>query len=553
MYNNLAIDVNCKAALYIRLSQEDRDKKFESDSESVKNQREILNKYCNQHNIKVVDEYVDDGYSGTDFERPAFQRMISDVEDGRVNCVIVKDLSRLGRDHIVTGYYMEIYFPEKGIRFISITESYDSGSNQTNDTTGFILTCNDWYSKQNSIKIKSVLDSKRRDGKYVGSSPCYGYMRDPLDKNHLVPDQNAPIVKMMFKWLEEDVGVSEITTRLNDMKIPTPSAVKNIKHSSRCKENSFWTISSVRKILGNRMYTGDMVQRKQAKVSYKSKKKITLDENMWIIVENTHEPIVDKEKFFYLQSKMRRPKVRTIQRDKRLFENLLFCEECGNQLSVLYRINHNYWTVNCNKYSRDPKRAMCSPHFFPYDYLEEQILEKVLLALQVFIKELDFNELNTKVKEGIQKRKNNIKVVKVDYYSEKEKLLMQMHNLYSDKCSGAISMDMYRMLSEPLEKKIIELEKLIDIEKKNKKVEDYKKKKEKEYIGIIKQLLDLNTPNRELMLAVIDRIDITTDRKITIKYKYGFIPNDKFYYKQKTGPRNPYGKKGKKHTEFNTN
>ena len=171
--------MNYNAGIYIRLSQEDKNKKYESDSESIINQKEILKDYCLKNGFNLIDEYVDDGYSGTNFDRPGFIRLIEDIKNKKINLVVVKDLSRLGRDHVMTGYYIETYFPENKIRFISIVENYDSMKNQaSNDSSTFIIACNDYYSKQNSLKIRNVLDSKRKDGKFIGSKPCYGYMRD---------------------------------------------------------------------------------------------------------------------------------------------------------------------------------------------------------------------------------------------------------------------------------------------------------------------------------------------------------------------------------------
>ena len=294
MYNKSGIDFN--VGIYIRLSQEDKDKKYESDSESVINQRELLTNYVKNNNFNLIGEYVDDGYSGTDFERPGFQKLIDDIKSKKINCVIVKDLSRLGRDHVMTGYYMESYFPENNIRFISILESYDSFKNQaSNDSSTFIIACNDYYSKQNSIKIRNVLNEKRKSGKFVGSLPCFGYMRDPEDKGHLIPNpETAPIVKQIFEWRKSGIGPSRIVTMLNEKAYPTPSGYKKTNYSTRLIVRDIWNISSVKKILSNRIYTGDMVQHTQTKVNYKSKKKITLDKSMWMIVENTHEPLVDK-------------------------------------------------------------------------------------------------------------------------------------------------------------------------------------------------------------------------------------------------------------------
>ena len=278
MNNSYLTNAMYNAGIYIRLSQEDRDKKYESDSESVLNQRQILTEYVNNQGFTLVDEYIDDGYSGTTFDRPGFERMITDIQKKKINLVIVKDLSRLGRDHVKTGYYIETFFPENKVRFISIMESYDSIKNQaSNDSSTFIIACNDYYSKQNSLKIRNVLDEKRKNGKFIGSAPCYGYKRDENDKGHLIPDtETAPIVKQIFEWRLNDVGVSEIASRLTKMGIKTPAGYKNLKYSSRLKEKDIWTIHSVIKILSNRMYTGDMVQHKQTKVNYKSKKKIAL-------------------------------------------------------------------------------------------------------------------------------------------------------------------------------------------------------------------------------------------------------------------------------------
>ncbi len=185
-------------------------------------------KFRKKKGFIFVGEYVDDGYSGTDFDRPGFKRMIEDIKNKKINCVIVKDLSRLGRDHVMTGYYIETFFPENNIRFISILESYDSAINQaSNDSSTFIIACNDYYSKQNSIKIRNVLNDKRKNGKFIGSDPSYGYMRDPEEKGHLIPNpEYAPVVKKIFEMAANGVGLSEITSYLNDNKIKTPSSLK---------------------------------------------------------------------------------------------------------------------------------------------------------------------------------------------------------------------------------------------------------------------------------------------------------------------------------------
>ena len=551
MYNTYLNNMDFRVGIYIRLSQEDKDKKYESDSESVINQKELLRGYVKNNNFNLVKEYVDDGYSGTDFERPGFQSMLEDINNKKINCVIVKDLSRLGRDHVITGYYIETFFPENNIRFISILESYDSFKNQaSNDSSTFIIACNDYYSKQNSIKIRNVLNEKRKNGKFVGSLPCFGYMRDPLDKGHLIPNPDtAPIVKKIFKWRADGIGPTEIANRLNKANVITPSEYKKTNYSSRLIDRDNWNISTVKKILTNRVYTGDLVQHTQTKVNYKSKKKITLDEKLWIIVENTHESLVDKDTFEYVNT-LRKRNTRNYEvktnREKRLLEGKLFCKECKNRLTVLYRKKQDYWSVNCNRYSRDPVRGRCYSHFYPYNYLEEQVLEQINKYISKLIKELNIKELNDEVVKSIHKETTNIDKIVKEFQIEKEKITGRLKTLYNDRCDGVISADTYKELASEFEQKLKQI---------NEKIEDQNVKKYKmknkanilpDYTKRIKKILDLNKPKKELIDTLVDKIVIDKDRNITICFKYDIVPEVIFKYENRNLARNPYGRKGKK-------
>ncbi len=550
MYNTYLNGIDFNVGIYIRLSQEDKDKKYESDSESVINQKELLRGYVKNNNFNLVKEYVDDGYSGTDFERPGFQNMLEDINNKKINCVIVKDLSRLGRDHVMTGYYIETFFPENNIRFISILESYDSFKNQaSNDSSTFIIACNDYYSKQNSIKIRNVLNEKRKNGKFVGSLPCFGYMRDPLDKGHLVPNpETAPIVKNIFKWRADGIGPTEIANRLNKANIVTPSGYKKTNYSSRLIDRDNWNISTVKKILCNRIYTGDLVQHTQTKVNYKSKKKITLDEKLWIIVENTHEALVDKETFEYVNN-LRKRNTRNYEiktnREKRLLEGKLFCKECKNRLTVLYRKKQNYWSVNCNRYSRDPVRGRCYSHFYPYNYLEDQVLEQINKSISKLIKELDIKELNDEVVKNIHKETTNIDKIVKELQIEKEKITSRLKTLYNDRCDGVISADTYKELAVESEQKLKQINENIE----NQNIKKYKMKNKvntlPDYTKKIKKLLDLSKPKKELIDTLVDRIVIDKDRNITIYFKYDIVPEVTFKYENRNLARNPYGRKGK--------
>ena len=550
MNNTYLNGLDFNVGIYIRLSQEDKDKKYESDSESVVNQKELLRNYVKNNNFNLVKEYVDDGFSGTDFERPGFKSLLEDINNKKINCVIVKDLSRLGRDHVMTGYYIETFFPENNIRFISILESFDSFKNQaSNDSSTFIIACNDYYSKQNSIKIRNVLNEKRKNGKFVGSLPCYGYMRDPEDKGHLIPNpETAPIVKKIFKWRADGIGPTEIANRLNKAHIVTPSGYKKTNYSSRLIDRDNWNISTVKKILINRIYTGDLVQHTQTKVNYKSKKKITLDEKLWIVVENTHEPLVDKDTFDYVNN-LRKRNTRNYEiktdREKRLLEGKLFCKECGNRLTVLYRKKQDYWSVNCNRYSRDPVRGRCYSHFYPYNYLEEQVLEQINKSVSKLMKELDLKQLNDEVVKNVHKETNNIDNVIKNLEIEKEKITKRITTLYNDRCDGVISTETYKELAKESEVKLKEINDLID----NENIKKYKIKNKAnvlpDYTKKIKKLLDLNKPKKELIDTLIDKIVIDKDRDITIYFKYDVVSAVSFKYENRNLTRNPYGRKGK--------
>lgn len=541
-------NLDYNAGIYIRLSQEDKDKKYESDSESVTNQKDILRTYCKNNGFNLVGEYVDDGYSGTNFDRPGFTKMIEDIKNKKINLVIVKDLSRLGRDHVMTGYYIETYFPENKVRFISIVENYDSMKNQaSNDSSTFIIACNDYYSKQNSLKIRNVLDSKRKDGKFIGSKPCYGYMRDPNDKGHLIPDTEvAKYVKLIFEWRSNNIGISEIATRLTNMGAPTPAAYKNLPTSSRVTEKNKWTIHAVHNILQNRMYTGDMVQHTQANISYKSKKKVTLDESLWIIVEDTHEPLIDKNTFMLINKKTKN-KNRSYskrKRPERLLEGLLFCHECGNRLGVLYRKKQDYWCINCNKYARDPVRKLCTSHFFSYDYFEELILKEIKKLLSNLFQGLDMKELNEEVIKRTKNNSNDYKKRKENIIKEQNKLLETIQIIYNDRLEGNITPDQYKLLSKPYEAKLNNLN--TQLEDINIEIEKRKHSTDKlpNYINKIKRLLNLNNPNKDLLFTLIERIEADKDRNIIIRFRYDILDTHTFKYEDNR-VHNPYGRKGK--------
>jgi DNA invertase Pin-like site-specific DNA recombinase len=523
MYNNILQAPNFyKVGLYIRLSEADENKNYETESESVINQRNLLMDYIKQNGFVFIDEYVDDGFTGTNFDRPAFKKMLEDIEEGRINTVITKDLSRLGRDYIQCGYYVEEYFPSKKIRFISILDQVDTFlETANNDIAPFKALFNDMSSKETSKKIRLILKNKKEQGKFIGSAPCYGYMRDPLDKGKLIPNPDyAPIVKTIFKMADSGVGMSNITTYLNNRGFETPSIIK-MKNPNRKGYNHIWTRASVNKILKNKMYIGDMVQNVQTKLSYKSQKKISLDKSYWIIVENTHEPLVDREVFERIQNSPARTRITYKSREKRLFENLLYCKECGCALSIANRRHLNYWSINCNKYSRDPKRRLCEPHFAEYNNLEIVLLEKIKSTCKKSLEKINISNLAETLanlnmnQEDSTNKQNELNLKKIE-------LQRKQDMLYEDKFNGIVSVDSYLRLSGKIEQDLKRINNQLT-ELDNTKITIDMKQEIIKYQSIIKEMIDIEKPSRELMKTIIDKIYIDNDKNIEIIYKFNFV------------------------------
>lgn len=296
MYLEIGDPKEYHVALYIRLSKEDES---EGPSESVINQKSLLDQFVKAHHLSVFDTYVDDGWSGTNFDRPGFQRMIKDIEAKRVNMVITKDLSRLGRDYIMTGHYMERYFPEKKVRYISLLDGIDTGvESGANDITPFRAIMNDMYAKDISKKIKSVKRDKQRKGEFIGGKPAYGYKMHPTQKNKIVIDEvAAPIVRRIFWMALEGISCRQIAAKLNEDGVETPAMYSGLKQNARSPYHGLWSSERISYMLQNEIYIGNMVQGRSAKVSYKSKKCMKTPRDQWIIVEGTHEAIIDRDTF----------------------------------------------------------------------------------------------------------------------------------------------------------------------------------------------------------------------------------------------------------------
>lgn len=343
------------ACMYLRLSKEDRDN---NESNSISNQRELIKSFSYKNNIKIVSEYVDDGYSGTSFKRPGFIQMINDLNEGKFSTIIVKDLSRLGRDYIESGRYIQKIFPSMGVRFISINDNYDSDNSNVNDTH-FILPIknfiNDSYCRDISIKVKTSKRSKQERGEFVGAFAPFGYKKDPSNKHRFIIDNQVDhIIKKIFDMKIEGYSSNGIADFLNNMGYVTPLKHKNNlgnkKRYSFSKDGNKWCAKMINRIITNNVYIGTLEQCKSVKINHKSDKRIIIDKQNWISKENMHEGIVSKLKF-NLANKML---VRDLRGTPDVLSGILFCKYCGSQVTkrtiIHDGIKHIYYTCLGNKY-----------------------------------------------------------------------------------------------------------------------------------------------------------------------------------------------------------
>ena len=374
-------------AEYIRLSREDGDK---VESDSIGNQRKLISDYIKHKNDFVLyDTYIDDGYTGTNFERPGFQRMLADIEEGRINCVIVKDLSRFGRDYIETGRYLERYFPDHDVRFISITDNIDSLKHTYDMLMPIKNIFNEQYARDISKKVHASMATKQRNGEFIGAFASYGYKKSPSDKNRLIVDDYAAhIVRRIFSLYIGGYGKIRIASILNEEGILCPSEYKRLngdkyRNCNRLDHTFYWTYSTIHNILHNEIYIGNMVQGKT--VQHMRKKAKAQDKADWVIVQGTHQAIIDEAIWDKAQSLLnRRTRNLDLNSNVSIFSGFLKCGDCDRALAKKNTVSRNdKKTVNyyCGTYVRSGKNY-CTPHTIPYAVIERIILDDLRVILQ---------------------------------------------------------------------------------------------------------------------------------------------------------------------------
>ena len=506
--------------IYIRLSREDDDKVYES--ESITNQKSLLLQYVKENNLRVYDIYIDDGYSGTNFDRPAFKRLINDIESKKINMVITKDMSRLGRDYIGTGELVEKYFPSKGVRYIAVTDNIDTFlDNSNNDIAPFKAIMNDMYTKDISKKIKSSLRAKQKEGKFVGGRTPFGYNQDPNDKNHLVIyEEQALVVKRIFDMCLEGLTFFKIAKQLTNEGIKTPAGYYSFEwKSNKTIKYGQWHSKTIRDILTNQMYIGDMVQNRRSKVNYKVKKVIRNNPKDYIIVENTHEPIIDKETFYEAQKKIPKNVGRNEKKENHLLDGLLYCGDCGHRISIQARRkkDNRCYTI-CNYYRTYIKQKLCTTHSNNYEKLEKVIINSLTnMCLNYINKDKVKNAvLNHLTEDNKINNKKELEMLTNDIKQINDNLDI----IYIDKLNKKITEEQFERVKAKLEndlnikqKRYNELNNDIT----NTLNEEFKNKMINEYIN---KFLSMKEPNRELIINLIDKIEIFEDKTINIKVSF---------------------------------
>lgn len=523
-------------AKYIRLSladEESEKQKPTDESESVTNQRRLINGFIDRNgNIGAnCKEFIDDGCSGTNFDRPGWNKLQEQMEAGKIKVVITKSLSRLGRSNFECSYFLDYYFPENNIRYIAIQEQIDTGNgeNTNNEYAALNNFINEKYSRDLSKNIKRVYRMKQQSGEYMGGIPVYGYKKDPNDKHKLIIDEDAAnVVKDIFNKYLELQSQSAVMKYLTDSKVPIPEVYKGTRRGVKAKHPYEWNYHTIRSILRNQMYIGDMVQNVHIKKSFREKKIIKNDKENWVIVEGTHEPIIDKETFEKVQKILDANYRQPTPEYQRTFKGLMFCHECGHLIGVgnpkrdNRPIEKQYVYTYCNYYRKNSSYNKCTPHTMNYNNLEEQLLSIITNVCDKYINLVGYDDL-------IENRKKTLTTYTTDLEKKVSRLEidlktidLKIEKLYMDRLDDIITPDTYKKLTDKFEEQKNTMQKQID--ELNKSIKDYKENNKIEDLletqTIVKEYLKTRkNPPRDLILKIIDKIEIHQDKTVDLHFR----------------------------------
>ncbi len=526
------------AGLYCRLSKDDGNS---VESMSIWSQKVMLKQFAESNSIAIYDYYVDDGYSGTNFERPSFKKMITDIENGKINCVITKDLSRLGRNYLQSGAYIEMYFPQKNIRYIAITDGIDTLNSNQNDIMPFKNILNEMYAKDTSKKVKSAIQSRMREGTYIGSKAPFGYLKDPNNKRRLIIDEKTkPIIELIYKLCLEGKGTQLISQELMSRKIPRPSAfVENAeKLYGLTEENKYqWSHRMVLNVLRDPVYCGNMARNKRPTLSFKNSKRMYIPKSDYIYAKNTHEGIVSEEIWEQVQTMVDKRKCNNkkgLYYDN-IFQGLVRCPKCGYALTPKtdYRLKKkeliDFVHFSCSTYKKYGVNA-CSSHRIEARDLYNIVLEDIqyhgnmaLSAKEDFVEKIIEKIEVEKIDEG--KELSNKLELKKNQLAELDRSYEQ---LYEDRLEGNITERNFNLMNVSISKKqdkLIEEIKVLegDIEVSFETEDNYKK-----FMDNISKYAKIKSLNRYILNQIIDKIyvydkeeiDGQISQKVEIHYKF---------------------------------
>lgn len=532
------------AGIYLRLSRDDEE---QGESNSIASQRLILTQYAKSNGIAVYDEYVDDGWSGTNFERPGFKKMIGDIEAGKINCVITKDLSRLGRNYIITGQYTELYFPRHGVRYIAVDDNVDS-MHGDNEIAPFKNIINEWYARDTSKKVKSAFKAKFADGQRTCMTAKFGYKKSSDQKGLIVPDEETmPIVQEIFSLAASGQSATQIVKHLKANAIPTPSWYDYKKeglysHLYDGVEDRFkpqWSVTTLLELLRDETYIGNTIHYRTGTISFKDKHVKRNHSDDWYRVEGTHEPIIDKDVFDKVQAALPMRKRTTASGAFQLFSGLLVCSDCGRNLSygTSKRSNRKEYYYRCSRYSNVGKDA-CSFHYIRFKVIYAYVLSRIQYwtsqiannedAIIQAIEKLDGNSRSS----GIEKLRRELKKAE-DRYSQINELFAKM---YEDRLDGKINEATFDMLSQKYGKEQGEVSKSIadyrgQIESRSKNVG-----KAIKWVDTMRKYTNPTELTREMLTELIDKIVVYNavrtsgkrgEQRIEIYYRFvGSIENE---------------------------
>lgn len=530
----LSLDRDYKAAIYLRLSKEDGDFSFSGEkleSDSISNQRLLIMDYLKKHpEITVVKEYCDDGFTGANFERPDFNKMMDAVRAGEIDCIVVKDLSRFGREYIGSGEYIQKIFPRLGIRFIAINDHYDNaqpGAADNELVLPFKNLMNDSYCRDISIKVRSNLEAKRRSGQFVGTRVVFGYMRSPDNKNQLVIDpEAASVVQEIFKWKVEGLSPAQIADQLNTANVPSPIEYKKAKGSKQrtcfqTKQVALWSAVAIYRILKNEIYTGTLVQGKTTSPNHKVKKTVAKPSNEWSRTENAHDPIIAPSQFDLVQ--------RLMQDDTRSpvgakgvhpFSGKIFCADCGSPMvrRVTRTGSHEYAYFICGGNKNDKKS--CSSHSIK----ESVVYDTVLAVVQGHIAAaMDMADALTQIDnlawENRELEKINAKIAFQEEIIDKNRRLKT--GAYEDFKSDFISRDEYKIYTARFDQQIAEAtETIMSLTGERNSVMGGLAEQQG-WLAQFKEYENIQELTRRAVVSLIEYVRVNEDKEIEVRLMHG--------------------------------